>query len=151
MIKFLLVAILLTAAQAARAQSSSYLDQELQQVEVANADPISVDIGTATITATAEFDLVSVSIVTAGGTGTAVFSSTGTITHCGLVPPSAAASFDFEIVTNDADEFPIFGNIRRLVGRTGLAGERILLGSHKATFSNCSPDGTYKAKCTIRR
>jgi hypothetical protein len=151
MIKFILTAILIALAQNAQAQSSSYLDQELQQVEVVNADPISVDIGTATITSTAEFDLVSVSIVTAGGTGTTVFSSTGTITHCGLVPPSAAASFDFEIVTNDADEFPIFGNIRRLVGKTGLVGERILLGSHKARFDNVTPDGTYKAKCTIRR
>lgn len=121
-------------------------------ITINSMPPVSIAVGS-TVTAITEgsFLLVSTDISVVSGSGSSVFSATGTIKNCSFVPPSSSSIYDFEIVTNDSDEFPVFGNVRRLVGKTGLIGDRILLGSHKARFENASPDGTYKARCVVKK
>lgn len=119
----------------------------------AEAWPVSISSGvtitSGTFTATGSFEIINMSFAVSSGSGTAVFTTTGTLNHCGITPPSASASYDFDIVTNDADEFPVMGSNERLTGKVGLAARRFLAGSHLAKITNATPDGTYKARCVI--
>lgn len=97
--------------------------------------------------ATGGFTYISASVSVSGGSGFATFSSTGTLHQCSTSVP-ANAVYDFEISSNDADQFPVFGRAA-VSGRAGLVGTRYLLGSYKLLISNASVDGTYKALCVI--
>lgn len=96
-----------------------------------------------------EFTSVLASILVVGGTGFTAFNSTGTLAHCSVAVPNPAAAYDFEIVTNDADEFPIFGK-SALTGRASLAGERHLQGAYKFKVAAATIDGTYTALCDTK-
>lgn len=94
------------------------------------------------------FAYISASIPVAGGAGFATFSSTGSIHQCSTSVP-ASAIYDFEIDSDDADQFPVFGRAR-IPGRAALIGTRYLLGAYKMLISSASVDGTYKILCVVK-
>jgi hypothetical protein len=121
----------------------------LNPVTIQALGSISVDLGTGTLTTQGNFSTFTVSVAVSGGTGETPFSSTGTVKSCGLIPP-LGATYDFEVVTNDADEYPAFGK-GAITGRAGINGDWALLGAHKMRFNNATIDGTYKARCLVIR
>ena len=152
-----LPAIMLSFKEFSHAQSAGYFDQEEQRVEVINANAIPVSIvggvtlSMSSFTALSSFEQISMTVAVVGGTGSVVFSSTGTLAQCSIVPPVDTAGYDFDMVTNDSDEFPVFGSTRKVFGRAGLIGKRYLIGSHRVKFDNATVDGTYKARCVVKK
>lgn len=110
---------------------------------------VSVAVTSGSIVATSEIGAVTAGISVSGGSGFALFSATGTLRQCGIVPPSAAAVYDFEILTEDAVGYPVLGK-NRLRGTTSLAGLRIILGAHRIKFENATPDGSYNVRCVFK-
>jgi len=135
MILSLLLAFLVSPVQA---QISS------QPVRVTNT-PLPVIVSSNTL------DAVVLSITVLGGAGQAVFSSTGSVNQCSVVPSSETATYVFEIVTNDADQFNVFGSDRTLFGRTSLHAFRYFLGSHIAQVTSASIDGIYRMRCVFAK
>lgn len=99
-------------------------------------------------TSSSSFAYISASVPVSGGSGVAIFSSTGTIKQCSTSVPTNAV-YDFEISSNDADDFPVFGRAK-VPGRAVLVGDRFLLGAYKLTISDASIDGTYKSLCVVK-
>ena len=135
MILALLLALLTSTAQA---QVSS------QPVRVTNV-PLSVVVSSNAL------DSVVLSISVSGGAGQAVFSSTGSVNQCSIVPSMDTAVYAFEIVTNDVDQFSVFGSNRMLLGRTSLHAFRYFLGSHVARVTSASIDGIYRMRCVFAK
>lgn len=105
----------------------------------------SVSIGTEGVVSVSSYTALRVDISVTAGSGSSIFSSTATFVSCAVVPP-VGATYDFEIVTNDADEFPVLGR-SSLTGKVGLTGSWAFVGSHKMQITAASLDGTYKARC----
>lgn len=82
-----------------------------------------------------------------GGTGFVVFSATGTMRQCSIVPP-VGAGYDFDINTEGTPAFPILGRTG-LIGQVSLFAKRILLGAHRMIFSNATLDGSYNVRCVF--
>ena len=118
-----------------------------QLVEITAPLPLPVISTSAVVNS---YDAIVLSVVAAAGAGQQVFSSTGTLKQCSVVPPSPTASYEMEIVTNDADQFPIMGS-SKVVGSVSFYASRIILGSHLFKISLASADGTYRARCVIQK
>lgn len=120
------------------------------KVTIPGGITVTTSSGTPTVSISS-ITVVALNITTAGGTGNAVFDSTGTLSGCSILAP-ASSNFDFEIVTNDADNHPEFGASKKIVTqRTSLVGERTIAGSHKANVENATVDGTYKVRCMVKQ
>jgi len=121
-------------------------------VAVEQAGPFTVSLSTDPVSEVgSSFVSVSASISVTAGAGSSIFSSTGTIVTCGIVPP-VGASYMFEVVTNDADEYPVYGHNRIVSGRVGMSGHgETVMGSSKIKISAASVDGSWKVRCIIRR
>ncbi|NIN66262.1 MAG: hypothetical protein GTO63_16535 [Anaerolineae bacterium] len=120
----------------------------VEPVTVSSSSVVVVE-STGAITAIGEYTLFSANISVSGGTGFSVFSSTGMLEQCAIIPPSDTSNYAFEIAT-DPDAFPVTGGVN-FTGTISLASTRIILGAHTATISDASEDGTYKTRCTLRR
>ena len=109
---------------------------------------LSVTGSTVTTISTIEKIIFSISVSTTNGQQ--VISSTGTIAGCSINPPVFNATYDFEIVTNDSDQFAIAGQ-GSIYGKAGLSFDRFMLGDHIFKIENASSSGIYKVRCVIRR
>ena len=90
-------------------------------------------------------------IPVSGGSGQIMFSSTGSVNQCSIIPPTEESSYIFEIVTNTADQFNVFGSNRGLTGSVSLAANRFFLGSHLANITGATVDGYYKVRCVYSK
>src|SRR3990167_1626375 len=108
-----------------------------------------LSVSGSTVTATGSYDLISMSIAVSSGSGYVVFSGTGTMVQCAFKPPVSNAVFTFEIVTDDEDAFPVAGR-EDMIGKSSLAFNRFVFGSHKASVSNASEDGNYRIRCVLK-
>ena len=95
------------------------------------------------------YEIRKASISVASGTGFLVFSSTGAMLQCSINTPSPSATYDFEILTDDSEEFAIGGG-SGFAGKSSLSFFRFIFGSHKAVISNASVDGIYRLRCVIK-
>lgn len=118
-------------------------------VTVVPLGSFTISAGTSALTTQGNFSTFTVSVAVTGGTGEVVFTATGTVKSCGLIPP-VGATYDFEVVTDDANQFPAFGK-DAITGRAGINGDWAVLGQHRFRFSNATLDGTYKARCLLIR
>ena len=103
-----------------------------------------------TVTATILIEKIQSSMTITGGTGQQIVSATGTITGCSINPPVSNAEYDFEILTNDSDQFAEAGH-SSIHGKSGLQFNRYLFGEYLFKIDNASEDGVYKFRCVIRR
>lgn len=100
---------------------------------------------------TGRLEVSSAAFTVASGSGFFILSSTGIIVSCSIIPPLDTASYLFNMITDDADEFPLFGFARQIIGKAVIFGDCYLSGPSKALISNASMDGSYKARCVIRQ
>ncbi len=94
------------------------------------------------------FSLNNVSVTVSGGSGSAVFSATGTIRQCAFVPPSTPATYDIEVETGDVDAFFLFGR-KNMRDKSTLYIPRILIGAYSLNIDNATVDGIYKMRCPL--
>lgn len=115
-------------------------------------DPINVIVDSGTLNTIDLFVTVNASTTTTGGTGFAVFNATGTTRGCAIKAPSESANYKFQILTNDADEFPTLGlKTKTFKGDSFILQTQYFVGSYKAEWTNASVDGEYKLRCQIKR
>ena len=89
---------------------------------------------------------VQISITVAGGAGQTLFTATGTISGCSMIPANDAAQYDFAMTAAGSDEYPVTGK-SGIIGRVFLATRRDLLGDYWAKIYNATHDGAYKVRC----
>ena len=109
-----------------------------------------LSVSGSTVAVVTTFEKITFSISVSTTTGEKTISSTGTITGCSINPPVFNATYDFEIVTNDSDQFAIAGQ-GSIYGKAGLSFDRFMLGDHIFKIENASNAGIYKVRCVIRR
>jgi hypothetical protein len=161
MMKYILAGLLAMIASSAKAQSVVEAIQRPDDIwNVAIPGGLTVSIGTsttislstsATVNVMLQLSAAYATVSVTGGTGNGVLTSTGTALSCGVIPPSDTASYKFSVVTNDADEYPIFGFAKAIVGRAVIRGSFYLVASSKVVIEEASVDGTYKVRCGIQK
>ena len=106
--------------------------------------------GTWSVSSVGTYSVYSLSITVAGGVGSVAFSATGAMQQCSTSVPTGA-QYSFEIDTNDATAFPVFGNVTTLTGNAGVVGPRFLYGNYLFKVVGATIDGTYNALCVIKQ
>lgn len=149
----LLLALLLTPTLA-RAQETVEAvqrpDDVYRVVNVGPAVPITISSAT-TLTLSVARVASTATVTVVAGSGTAVLSSSGTALGCSIIPPSDSAAYHFGVVTNDADEFPIFGFARLITGKAMVYGKFYLVAPERVRIDDATVDGTYKVRCGVER
>jgi len=107
-----------------------------------------LSVSGSSVTVLGEYAVLNSTIAVSSGSGFSVFESSGQIADCAIIPVVSSATYSFEIVTNDGDEFPVGGK-DGLTGKTSLAIRRYFVGSHRIGISNASSNGNYRARCVI--
>lgn len=149
--KIALALLLLLGAASAQA-ASGIIDSQFPKTQV---QPVTI-VGpvpaiTAPVQAVSILAVSSGAVTAVSGTGFSVLSSTGTGVNCAIVPPSDTAQYRFRLVTNDADEFPVFGYARPITGQAVIVGEFFLVSPPKVLIENATQDGAYKIRCAVKR
>ena len=103
-----------------------------------------------TVNAIGIYEVFTTSVNVSGGTGFVVVTTTGTLLHCAINPVVSTATYNFNISTNDSDQFNLFGKCN-LTGKTTLIGKRFLMGSYKAQINQTTSNGDYRLQCVIQR
>ena len=143
--KFLITNLLLVSTNLVFAGVEPVLIRTLTEV---TGGGLSVSGSTVAVVTTFEKITFSISVSTTNGSQ--IIASTGTITGCSINPPAFDTTYDFEIVTNDLDQFAIAGQ-GSIYGKAGLSFDRFILGEHIFKIENASNAGVYKVRCVIRR
>lgn len=135
---FLVITLFLT-----RVARAGDLAQPMQPVLATPNGPFTVNVSSQALRA------VLVNITVSGGAGSGVFSSTGSVNQCSVVPAADTSTYVFEIVTNDAAQFNVFGSNQTIFGRASLHAFRYFLGSHLARITSATVDGLYQVRCVV--
>lgn len=151
--KWLLLLLLAIPARA----DTPWLDNQTYGTTPVTVKGGTIDIGTmppvvvipaSTTTVKGSYIEVEATVTVSGGQGLTVFSATGTVVNCAILPPSPTSNYDFKVVSLGLTPYKVFGR-KENDGEVFLVGGVIIIGSHKFVIENAT-DGTYKVMCRLR-